>query len=58
MGFVKQIAEIADILGLLNLGQNIKQTNELRLLKIILKNQALLMARIDQIDKNNETKGD
>ncbi|MEG2541101.1 MAG: hypothetical protein RSB59_04975 [Clostridia bacterium] len=58
MGFVKQIAEIADILGLLNLGQNIKQTNELRLLKIILKNQALLMARIDQIDKNNETKGE
>lgn len=54
MSFIKQIAEIADILGIVNLGQNLKQNQELKTLKTILNNEAIIMRKLDELEKKLE----
>lgn len=51
MSFITQIAEIADILGILNFSQNLKQSKELKVLKVILRNETLIMRKLDDLDK-------
>lgn len=61
MSWVKNLAEFADILGIANLYQNVKQSKELDIIKKLAKNQILIIEKMqeieDKLDKYNN-KGD
>ncbi|MEF9865285.1 MAG: hypothetical protein RSC96_04425 [Oscillospiraceae bacterium] len=45
----KSIAELADILGVLNLSQNLSQSKQLKILKIVVNNQLEIMEKLNKI---------
>lgn len=54
MAIIKDLAEMADILGIANLFLNTKQTKQLKMLRLILAQQNAILQKLEEKDKKDE----
>lgn len=54
MAFIKNLAEVADLLGIANLFLNTKQTKQLKMLRLILLQQEEIKEKLNKMEDENE----